>query len=634
VIKTKLIMTLSAAAPVLLASAAPVQRPNVIFILSDDHRADLMEFAGHPLIKTPHLNSMAAKGIYFPNAFANSPLCTPSRASFFSGKYCERTGAPRIVECASGFLELEKTFPEYLHAAGYKTGFIGKWHLGEGKKPKKGFDYWVSWNWVGGDFDFTVFANGVPVKINGFTDDWTSRKAADFVRENAGNNQPFFLYLGLKAPHLPFAFPERLSGAFDGIEIPKPASYGEDYEVTGKRGLIGTGIGVETFVGAIPKFGSWDNYSKSYYRAALSIDGSVGNVLAAVRAAGIEENTIIIYSSDHGYHIGEHALTEKHYTYRHSLRIPMVMQYPALIRGGIKSDALVMGMDIAPTVLELCGVSVPADMNGKSWLPVVQNNGAGGVHEYIYSALNTAVTEELFRTNLCVENDRYKLIWFPTLDHYELFDTKNDVDEMNNLARNAAYAGIFAEMKQALEQKIKEAEWGQSVSSALPAGVYVLGPVMTADDASVRKSIFSSSAINYDDPINVNGRTYNWKYINKSNVVNLTGHFENRKGARGYIAFPVENLQHSTGFLRLAMNDNKIPSAGLWNGRVIYVNRIGAQPFNYEHSGLPWFFEYSPPLRPGRNDVVLGFIAQGEDVPLVFPLAALRFEGKLAFPVK
>lgn len=583
--------------------AGPGRRPNVVFILSDDHRYDLMGFMGNPYIKTPVLDRMAREGAFFQNAFCTSPLCTPSRASFWTGRYPQKTGAPCIVDEAAGFLELSRVFSEDLHDNGYKTAFIGKWHLGDGKTPKRGFDYWASWDWVGNDFNYTIHENGRPIQMKGFTDDNTSRMAAEYIQQHAGDEKPFFLYLGLKAPHLPYAYPERLEHAFDGVDIPKPASFDEDYAETGKKGLKGTCIRAAEWVNGIPKFGNWENYVKSYYRAAQSIDESVGTVFQALEKAGIADHTLVIYSSDHGYHIGDHGLTEKHYTYRNVLHIPLLIRYPGRIVPGTVSDDLVSAIDVAPTVLDFCGVKPTESMDGKSLLPLLKNDGVDrDPREDIFCAFDADTDRVILRGNACVRTKDYKLIWFSDIEHYELYDVHNDPDEMNNLAENPEYAAVLAAMKARMEQKIQESSWGQLKKHPMTGTCYVLGPVSEQDEEAVRQAL-NIPGINYSRPV----CGYKWIPADVNGSLMLGEEF-GKAGDRGFIAFPVNNKKDSIGFLQMDIAKNDLPIMGVWGGKIIFGNKLAEQLLGRQEGFRRKFFEYCPPIRPGHNDVVVQFV--------------------------
>ncbi|MCF7816762.1 MAG: sulfatase-like hydrolase/transferase [Kiritimatiellales bacterium] len=615
--KNKLCLIVLAA---VLAGAAkgaeehPGRRPNVVFILSDDHRADLMEFMGNPYIKTPILDQMARDGAVFQNAFCTAAVCTPSRASFWTGRYSEKTGAPCIVDQATGFIELSRVFAEDLHDNGYTTAFVGKWHLGDGKTPKRGFDYWASWDWVGNDFDFIIHENGLPVQMRGFTDDNTSRMAAEFIQTHAGDDKPFFLYLGLKAPHLPYAYPERIEHAFDGVDIPRPASFDENYDTTGKLGLKGTCIRAAEWTYGIPKFGSWENYVKSYYRAAQSIDGSVGTVLRSLKDAGLDNNTLVIYSSDQGYHIGDHGLTEKHYTYRNVLHIPLLIRYPGLVAPGTVSDDLVSAIDVAPTILNACGVKSTAEMDGKSLLPLLENGGHDpDPREDIFCAFDADTDRVILRGNSCVRTRQYKLIWFSDINHCELYDVQKDPEEMNNLAGNLEFAATLKEMKQRLERKIKETSWGQLEKHPFTGTCYVLGPVAIHDEEAVRKAI-AVRAIDYSSPIRASGNTYAWKPVKVRGPLAFEKMFGN-PGDRGFVAFPVINKQDSVGFLQMDVGGNGLPLMGIWDGRVVFGNKLAEEMLHQEAGFHQKFFEYCPPLQPGRNDVVVEFAVEGGKPP-------------------
>ncbi len=620
------IVAISACFAAGLFAAAEPARPNVVFILSDDHRHDLMGFMGNPYIKTPNLDRLAGEGAVFQNAFCASPLCTPSRASFWTGLHPEKTGAPCIVDEAAGFLELSRVFAEDLHDSGYTTAFIGKWHLGDGKNPKRGFDHWASWDWVGNDFNYTIYENGRPVQMTGFTDDNTSRMAAEYIQQHADDRKPFFLYLGLKAPHLPYAYPERLEHAFDGIDIPRPATFYEDYRETGKRGLENSCIQAAEWVYGIPKYGSWENYVKSYYRAAQSIDDSVGTVFQALETAGIAENTLVIYSSDHGYHIGDHGLTEKHYTYRNVLHIPMIMRLPGLIAPGTVSSDLVSAIDVAPTVLDLCGVKPVTQMDGKSLIPLLKNRGVDPApREEIFCAFDADPGRVILRGNACVRTKDHKLIWFSDIDHYELYDVHKDPDEMTNLAADPEQASVLKEMKARMGQKILDVSWGQLEKHPLTGTCYVLGPVRERDEEAVRIAIHVPE-INYSRSV----KGYKWRPVPVSGTLALEADF-GESGERGFFAFPVVNKRDSVGFLQMDIAKNDLPMMGVWGGEIVFGNKLAERMLGRQEGFHQNFFQYCPPVPPGQSDVVVEFaVTPGK--PAVFETELTFADSLLELP--
>jgi arylsulfatase A-like enzyme len=591
-----------------LCEAEQPKRPNVVFILSDDHQAGLMSCAGNPYIKTPTLDSIAQNGVRFKNAFTTSPLCTPSRAGFLSGMYPERTGAPRICEKACSFLEFTRMFPEYLHEAGYQTAYVGKFHLGEGSVPKRGFDYWASWDWVGDPEDLTIYENGKARPTRGFSDDRIAEFAADFIRRQTDPDRQFFLYVGLKSPHLPYAYPDRLEHAFDGVEIPPPHSFYEDWEQTGKKGLIGTLINIHTFPVGLPHFKTWENYIKSYYRSTLSIDESVKTVLDAVRARGIEENTIFIYTTDHGYFIGEHSLSEKHFGYEEVMRIPMVLQYPAQIKGGQVNSELAINLDVAPTILDFCGVTIPGMMNGKSWKPMLTDRPDVPLREDFFFALN-ANDQPHFKSHTAVRSRRHKLIYFERLRHMELYDLELDPDQMVNRIDDPAYADTVAHLKQRLDDLKSEAEWSQLDNLPVIA-LYALDAFPYEWDEQVRSEIFRQSPVDYKQPIRIQGRDLEWKIVRKKQMgspMDLSALFT-KVNDTTYLSLPYTNKKEAPGHMQLTVSpDCNLAIAGWYDNRLMYESWQSSDLAGRKrkHMPPPHFFPYAPPIVPNAASEVL-----------------------------
>jgi len=223
------------------------KHPNIVLIISDDHRADWMGHKGHPHMVTPHIDRLAAEGISFPNAFATSGVCSPSRASILTGRYAHRASTPEIVWCNSSFLETQVTFAESLRAAGCRTGYIGKLHLGRDELPHRGFDEWAGFPSVGNFHNQPLWINGKKTAFTGFTDDHIARIASEKIREWSADTRPFCLIVGLKAPHIPFDDPERMKDRLTDAVFEKPATWAEP-----KPGLQGNCLPAEQFAHAIP----------------------------------------------------------------------------------------------------------------------------------------------------------------------------------------------------------------------------------------------------------------------------------------------------------------------------------------------------------------------------------------------
>ena len=581
------------------------KRPNIVFVLSDDQRADMMSCTGNPYISTPHFDRMAKEGLLFENAFVNCAVCSPSRASFLTGKNPHQVGVPCIISNAQTFQQNEKTFPQLLHDAGYKTAHFGKWHLGEGDVAKPGYDIWRGFYAVGHYFDPTLSGTGKPKKYKGFTDDVLSELAADYIKKEAKKDKPFCVFVGLKAPHLHFEYPPRNEHIFDNITIPKPDSYDEDYVKTGKPAFknLPCNIKIKEFVGGLPLFGnSWDNYIKSYYRSSQSLDDSIGTIMKAVDDSGEADNTILVYTSDHGYSLGEHGLTEKHYSYEKCIRVPMIIRYPKMIKHpGTRRKELVINMDVAPTLLDLADTPIPKDVEGKSWRPLLE---AKSESEQNFRDDFLCYLEGL---TLAVRTKRYKLIQWPNTEFQELYDLKKDPDEMKNLINDSNYSKIRKQLENRIEVYKKETDLREKINLKI-AEPYFLGPFDDAIESELLKKALAVSSFK-NLPIKVGEKTFSWEKVptQKNNNIN------NFKGAK-WIWFPegepAQSAPPATRFFRKTFEipkDKKIENAeiivGADNRFVIYVNgkNIG--------NGVGWEAEPSinltKNLQTGKNEIII-----------------------------
>ncbi|MBE0653204.1 MAG: sulfatase-like hydrolase/transferase, partial [Bacteroidales bacterium] len=496
-LRTTLGSLLPAAAAVLVGGCSQdpgkneVRRPNIIFIMADDQRYDMLSCNGNPYVKTPHLDRLAAEGCNFTNAFTVSGVCSPSRAVFFTGKYAHQCGAPQIIWNNHTFRMNETPFPEVLHNEGYYSAHIGKWHLGEGQKPKKGYDYWAGFEWLGNFFNTTLHVNGKEEQHEGFSDDILAGMAAEKIHHMATLSQPFCLFVGLKAPHLPFSYPERYSDYLSDVQIAQPGSIDEDYDESGRAPIMKTNvIKIRTFQGGIPAFGSWDNYIKSYYRSSQALDDAVGIILDAIDEAGITNETIVIYSSDQGYTLGEHGMTEKHYAYEQVMRIPMIIRYPEMIQPGITPSQMVLNMDLAPTVLDLCGVTPPKDMTGMSWRPILEKAGSkvpGWREDFMFEYWDFRPT---LPSQLAVRTDQFKLITYQDHPEKELYDLEKDPEENHNVILEPEYARVAEEMQKRLQRLTKENGWAQR-RFQLVNNCYAIGPLTPEEAGAARELVFT-----------------------------------------------------------------------------------------------------------------------------------------------
>ena len=431
-----LIMTVSADAGAQAARTAP---RNVVFILSDDHRYDLMSFmkTAPPFLQTPNLDRMAKQGAHVKNAFVTTSLCSPSRASILTGQYAHRHG---VVDNTSPIPAGTVFFPEYLQQAGYRTGYIGKWHMGEDAEsdmPRKGFDHWVSFRGQGTYFDPLLNVNGERRQLKGYTTDIITDQALDWLKRQteSRDGKPFFLYVAHKATHAEFQPAPRHRGRYAAATVPKPASMANtESNYQGKpawvRAQRGSWHGVDYMYHGTMEF---DQFYRAYTETLLALDESVGKVLDYLDKSGLSRNTIVVYMSDNGFVLGEHGLIDKRHAYEESIRVPMLIYAPGMVAPGTTIETMVRNIDIAPTLLELTGASSRHTMDGRSVLPAIRGQpmASGGemLYEYYweYAFPHTPTT-------FALRGNRYKYIYYHGLwDTNELYDLRTDPGEQVNL---------------------------------------------------------------------------------------------------------------------------------------------------------------------------------------------------------
>ena len=426
--------------PAIVAAQAPAQqRRNVIFILSDDHRHDFMSFVkGAPaFLRTPNLDRMAARGSYVPNAFVTTALCSPSRASILTGRYAHRHG---VVDNTSPIPKGMAFFPELLQRAGYRTAYIGKWHMGEDEgsdMPRPGFDQWVSFRGQGVYVDPLLNVNGTRRQVRGYTTDILTDQALEWLRgvRRADPAKPFFLYLAHKAVHAEFQPAPRHAGRYASAPIPYPETMANtESNYRGKprwvREQRNSWHGVDfAYHGAL----EFDQFYRRYAETLLAVDESIGRILDYLDQSGLSASTMVVYTSDNGFVLGEHGLIDKRHAYEESMRVPMVAYAPGMIAAGDTIRQMVRNIDIAPTILALAGVESAWDMDGESVLAALRGDGPASSGELLYEYY----WEYAFPhtpTTFALRGDRYKYIFYHGIwDTNELYDLATDPREKYNL---------------------------------------------------------------------------------------------------------------------------------------------------------------------------------------------------------
>ena len=447
----------SAAAPV-----ATAQPRNVVVILSDDHRYDFMGF--HPqapdFLRTPNLDRMAAEGAHVANAFVTTSLCSPSRASIFTGQYAHNHG---VVDNTSPVPEGTRFFPQDLQAAGYRTALVGKWHMGEDDdRPRPGFDRWVSFRGQGSYTDPVLNVDGERVEREGYTTDLLTDYAIDWLREQDGET-PFFLHLAHKAVHAEFVPAPRHAGAYADVAIPYPPSmWLTEANYAGKprwvREQRGSWHGVDfMFHGDLgPGMTGFDTFFRRYTETLLGVDESVGRVLDYLEESGLAESTLVLYLGDNGFLLGEHGLIDKRNAYEESIRVPFLAWAPGYVVPGSRVDGLVRNIDVAPTVLALAGARSPIDMDGTSFLGLLE--GAAPAPDDAREFLYEYYWEYAFPhtpTTFALRGDRYKYVYYHGLwDTAELYDLETDPREQHNLIGVPAMRPVADAMRERLFDRL------------------------------------------------------------------------------------------------------------------------------------------------------------------------------------
>jgi N-acetylglucosamine-6-sulfatase len=475
VVPIALVAACDLASPRACAATAAEGRPDIILILADDHRFDAAGFMGHPYLETPHLDRLSRGGVVFENAFVTTSLCSPSRASILTGLYAHRHG---VIDNYAPVPPGLETFPVALRESGYRTAFVGKWHMGDTDAPQPGFDYWLSFRgqgsyWADGHGTQRVVPqtsndgyniNGRRVPQRGYiTDELTDYALAWLSRRDGGGgagadsdaSAPRFLYLSHKAIHSDFVPADRHRGRYDGKTIPLPATFADtganyDDKPMWLKNQRNSRHGVDDAF----NLGAFDiqAYHRRYCETLLAVDDSLGRILAHLEETGRLDSTLVIYMGDNGYQFGEHGLIDKRTAYEASMRIPLIAHWPARLPAGGRVKGMVANIDIAPSVLSAASVDPPAAIDGRDFLPLALGRSTVGREALLYEYFwewNYPYTPTMH----AIRTDRFKYIRYHGLwDLNELYDLAGDPGE----ARNLAVLPEHRETVRALEARLFE----------------------------------------------------------------------------------------------------------------------------------------------------------------------------------
>jgi arylsulfatase A-like enzyme len=396
-----------------------------------------MSCAGNEILRTPNMDRIAERGVRFENMFVTTSLCGPSRASFLTGKYAHNHDVRRNGEALS--LE-QRTFPQILKEVGYETAFIGKWHntdLGRGR----GFDYTFGFKGQGRYHNPVISENFGPfIEYQGHVTDVLTDHAIKFLEQD--HEKPFCLLLWYKAPHRSWLPAERFENLYQDTNMPEPLTFNDDYE--GRPDAVKN---ADMKIGDFDDVPDLDTFLKNYYRTLVGVDENVGRVLDVLERLGFEKNTVVVYSGDNGFFLGEHHFFDKRLMYEPSIRIPLLVRFPLMIRPGTIDQNMVLNVDIAPTLLDLAGVPAPEDMDGKSLKPLLRGKSIPWRSEFLYEYYEYPAVH-MVRKNRGIRTKRWKYIhYFEDPEQFELYDIQNDPHEVNNLYGNPAFDDVVAQLR-------------------------------------------------------------------------------------------------------------------------------------------------------------------------------------------
>jgi len=442
-------------------AAAP--RPNFVVIIADDMAYGLFGPGKRfPFVNLANLETLASRGAFFERAMVTTSLCSPSRATLLSGLYAHRHGVPGNEN--TDISPDIPTYPQILHAAGYETAYVGKWHMdARTDMPRPGFDYWLSFRGQGVYVDPVLNENGKSFKRPGYTTDLLTEYAVNWIRRP--HSKPFVLILGHKAPHEPAEPAPRHAGALADVSLPEPATFEDAYEdkPAWQRRYVRCGGGPTAFVrcpdpqpNTIPPW-PWpprDEGRLDYLRSLLALDESVGSVTTALAAQDLTRNTYVVFLSDNGLFLGEHRLGDKRLAYEESLRVPLVIAGPDVSVRRLGTMAL--NLDLAPTILDLAGIPVPADMQGRSLVRLLRGESFVLRESFLYE-YDTEAPFPVVPDIRAIRTQTGKYVTYPGMpSEDELYDLTADPGEIDNLARKPEWAATRTALRQQLDRLLTE----------------------------------------------------------------------------------------------------------------------------------------------------------------------------------
>jgi len=471
--------------------------------MSDDHGYQAISAYGYGLNHTPNIDALAEKGVLFTRAFVTNSICGPSRAVMLTGKHSHING---FKDNHSTFDGNQQTVAKLLHIAGYQTAVVGKWHL---ISDPQGFDYWNIVPGQGEYYNPVFIENGTRKTVSGYVTNLTTDFAINWL-DTRDKSKPFFLMYQQKAPHRNWMPEEKYYHLFDSTKFPVPSNFFDDYKTRTsaareqemeiandmhyaydlklafdlpkekQTGLAANWQNIfnrftpeekknyeEAYGPSIDQFNKaglagrelaiwkYQRYMKDYLRCVQSVDDNVGRLMDYLKSNGLDKNTIIIYTSDQGFFLGEHGWFDKRWMYEESFRTPLIIKWPGVTNKKVTTASMVQNLDFAETILEMAGLPIPAGMQGKSLVPLLRGKQKGNVHDALYYHFYENQEHKVAK-HIGVRTDRYKLIYFYEKNEWEMYDLQKDKNEMRNIYNDPSYSKVQKMMKEKLDEMQKQ----------------------------------------------------------------------------------------------------------------------------------------------------------------------------------
>ncbi|MBD3675641.1 MAG: sulfatase [Planctomycetaceae bacterium] len=500
--------------------ALAADRPNILFIFTDDHAPHAIGAYDSWLKSvnpTPNIDKLAAQGMLFENSFCTNSICGPSRAVILTGKHSHKNG---FMNNGNNFDGDQQTFPKLLRKAGYQTAFYGKWHL---KSKPQGFDDWKVLPGQGLYYNPDFLTPDGKIRVEGYCTDIVTDMAIDWLKNRDGD-KPFMLMCQHKAPHRNWMPALRHLHLYDDIKIPEPPTLFDDYkdnafparaqELEIDRHMD---INYDLFVDLTPDYtqpasqkrqdrSAWNNlkrfspeqlkawrdaygpkdaefhkmnlsgkdlvrwkyqrYAKNYLRCVKGVDENVGRLMETLKAEGLDDNTVVIYSSDQGFYIGDHGWYDKRWMYEESLKMPFIAKWPGVTKPGSRNKLMIQNLDYAETFLDIAGAEIPSDMQGRSLVPLLKGETPSDWRKSIYYHYYEYPSVHMVPRHYGIRTERYKLMKFYQFGEvWEFYDLEVDPDERVNQYGNPKYKDVIADLKEQLADLQKKYEEDSDISA-------------------------------------------------------------------------------------------------------------------------------------------------------------------------